>query len=382
LSVSLLPTVEEVAAPDNLVRTFHALKAKAGQAPGPDGLTYGDLSRREVCQVLRELAAAVCAGTYEPGPGRLVSIPKPGGGTRTLTIRDLGFRVVAAALNEGLTPYWETVFLPCSMGFWPGRGAWAVLAKLGQVMAEEGRWVLATDDVRKAFDTVHVTDIMAEHRRHIADDALLRLTEAVLRGSAGERRQRGIDQGSAYSPTALNVLLHRHHDLGFGQGHPPLYRYADNLAFVCRSVAEGEQALASASRLLEGVRLTLKGQEGQPKDLWRGEEVQLLGFILRRKGSRLRLVPGPNAWRKLQQSLLKAHRADNPAAAAEMAVRGWVNGYGPAFESLRDDTVERILRTTSRYGFREIGSPGELTVWCKAANEHWHTYREKACQSL
>ena len=68
----------------------------------------------------------------EPGPGRLVSIPKPGGGTCTLTIRDLGFRVVAAALNEGLTSYWETVFLPCSMGFRPGRGAWAMLAKLGR----------------------------------------------------------------------------------------------------------------------------------------------------------------------------------------------------------------------------------------------------------
>jgi RNA-directed DNA polymerase len=92
--------------------------------------------------------------------------------------------VVAAALNEGLTPYWETVFLPCSMGFRPGRGAWGVLAKPGRVMAEEGRWVLATDVVRKPFDTVHVTDIMAEHRRHIADDALLRLIEVVIRSRA------------------------------------------------------------------------------------------------------------------------------------------------------------------------------------------------------
>src|SRR5262249_50409225 len=153
--------------------------------------------------------------------------------------------------------------------------------------------------VRKAFDTVHVTDIMAEHRRHIADDALLRLIEAVLRGSAGERRPRGIDQGSAYSPTALNVLLHRHHDLRFGRGHPPLYRYADNLVYVCGSVAEGDQALATARQLLKSVQLTLKGQEGRPKDLWRGEEVQLLGFNLRREGKRLRPDPGPQAWRKL-----------------------------------------------------------------------------------
>jgi hypothetical protein len=55
-----------------LVRTFCALRVKAGQAPGPDGLTYGDLSRREACQVLCELAVTVCAGKYEPGPGWLV----------------------------------------------------------------------------------------------------------------------------------------------------------------------------------------------------------------------------------------------------------------------------------------------------------------------
>jgi hypothetical protein len=183
---------------------------------------------------------------------------------------------------------------------------------------------------------------------HLADDALLRLIEPVLRGSAGERRPRGIDQGSAYSPTALNVLLHRHHDLGFGQGHPPLYRYADNLVYVCRDVAEGNQALARASQLLKSVQLTLKKQEGQPRDLRQGEEVQLLGFILRCKGSRLRLITGPNAWRKLKQSLVKAHQTVNPAAAAVLAVRGWVNGYGPAFESLRSHTVEWILQTTRR----------------------------------
>ncbi len=73
------PTIEQIAATDNLMRVFYELKARGGQAPGPDGFTYTDWGRREVASILRELSAAVCAGQYRPQASRCVPIPKASG---------------------------------------------------------------------------------------------------------------------------------------------------------------------------------------------------------------------------------------------------------------------------------------------------------------
>jgi RNA-directed DNA polymerase len=218
----------EIAHPDNLLRVFIELRARAGQAPGPDGVTYRQLGRREAPAVLRGLSRAVLAGQWRPAEGRKVAVPKLGGGTRTLTIRGITERVVAAALAGALTPLLEKEFLDMSWGFRPGRGVWGMLADMERVMVGQGRWVLATDDIRKAFDTINLDDVMGDHRLHVTGPALLALIEATIRGSEGKTV--GLDQGSAYSPLCLNLRIHRVHDLAF-QGHdPPGHRYADNCA--------------------------------------------------------------------------------------------------------------------------------------------------------
>jgi hypothetical protein len=250
-----------------------------------------------------------------------------------------------------------------------------LLAELEQVMMEQDRWVIATDDVRKAFDTVQIADVMAEHRRHITDDKLLRLVEAVLRGK--KTTTTGIEQGSAYSPTSLNVLLHRYHDLGFTQGDPPWYRYADNLVYLCQSVAEGNEVLGKTDQLLAQVQLTLKGKDGPPRNLRQGEEAQLVGFTLFQKNGRLGLGLGDNAWTKLNQNLKKAQQSVNPPLTAVQVVKGWINGYGPAFESLRTEATERILQMANRLGFREIGSPETVEGWSRDAWENWNAFCER-----
>jgi RNA-directed DNA polymerase len=287
------PTVEQIAHPDNLLRVFIELRARAGQAPGPDGVTYRLLGRREAPAVLRGLSRAVLAGQWRPAEGRLVPVPKAGGGHRILTIRGICERVVAAALAGALTPLLEQTFLNMSWGFRPGRNVWGMLADMERVMVGQGRWVLATDDVRKAFDKVIIDDVLADYRRHVTNPALLSLIEVMLRGSEGKTV--GVDQGSGFSPPTLNLRMHYAHDLAL-QGHdPPAYRYADNLAYVCVDVAEGTQALDRAAQLLGEAGLALKGEDGPPKDLRRGETAQLLGFTLSRRGDGLHLGLGEHA---------------------------------------------------------------------------------------
>src|SRR5205823_4356755 len=150
------------------------------------------------------------------------------------------------------------------------------------------------------------------HSRHITDSSLLSLIEVVLRGNDGSR-QRGIDQGSPYSPTALNVRLHHAHDLGFVPGHhPSWFRYADNVVYLCQYVSEGNQALEHATSLLEKAGLSLKGKDGPPVDLRQGQKTQLLGFTLRHRDGRAEYGLGGEAWEGLEQDLVKAHEAVDP----------------------------------------------------------------------
>ncbi len=173
-----------------------------------------------------------------------------------------------------------------------------MLAEMAIVMPREKFWVLAQDDINQAFDNVIITDVMADHANHITEPSLLALIRMVLQGNDA-KRNRGIDQGNPYSPTALNMRLHHAVDLAAHQGHHPLryYRYADNLVWLCRSVAEGNQAIAQTNELLQQVGFNLKGEDGT-WNLQQDEKAELLGFILSEKNGQLHFDLGREAWSK------------------------------------------------------------------------------------
>lgn len=383
-TTTLIPTVEQIADHENLLTVFHEMKRNAGQAPGPDRITYSHLGASEAAEILRAVSRSLAAGTYRPGPARSVPIPKPGGGRRTLTIRGVIDRVVSKALHEAMLPYWETVFLPRSMGFRPGRSAWHLLAELEAVMVKEDLWVLTVDDVRKAFDNVVIADVMDDHRLHVKDVRLLALIESVLRGD-DPRKEVGIDQGGAYSPTALNVRLHHAHDLAVMRGHhPPSWRYADNHAYLTRTAAEGRQVHDHARELLNKAGLHFKGPtstgstDGSPVDLHQGGKVQLLGFTLSKRDDRLYFDLGDGAWEKLDKDLTQAHEAEDPNETASMVISGWINAYGPAFESERDDVSDRTLRTAAQHGFREICSLDDVIRQRESSWKRWLALKGEA----
>src|SRR5262245_32745957 len=66
--IGLLPSVEEIANVENLIRVFRELKRNAGQAPGEDGVTYTDLSPSELASCMRGLSPVLLQGQYRPGP--------------------------------------------------------------------------------------------------------------------------------------------------------------------------------------------------------------------------------------------------------------------------------------------------------------------------
>lgn len=393
---SVLPvSVPIIADRENLYECFQKLRREGGQTPGIDGVSY-DLSNMEVGEIVGHLSAQILAGNYRPHPTRPVRIPKPGTSKkRTLNLGVICDRVVGKAVNEALCPYWESIFLGCSYGFRPGRGTWDMLAGLEAEMIDGNCWVIALDDITSAFDSVPIREVIACHRRLLDEiqptdirakqrmeaqqekSRVLELIETVLQGS-DPNKTRGIDQGAPYSPVALNVLLHYRLDQPICDimRFPSRYfRYADNVAFACRDVSEGRQMLHQSRRLLNPLGLSFHTDGAL--DLAEGDEAQLLGFILKRKGRRLAYDLGKKGLGQLAQHLGNAHAAENPPATAKAQLRGWIDSAGPAYES-GEAWIHDIFRLAAEYGFRELASPRELLRWWEESWSRWQGLRENA----
>jgi hypothetical protein len=287
-------------------------------------------------------------------------------------------RVLASALHRALKPFLDSVFLDGSHGFRPRRNPWTMLAALEAVARAEGRWVLVNDDIGHAFGSVPTAGVIDAHRHHIQDADLMRLTEAVLRGHEAEGRITGIDQGSPYSPTAMNVFLHHAHDLAFQRDHhPPWLRYADNHVYLCQDVPEGHQTRQHAVDLLSRAGLTLKGEGDPVVDLRTGAATSLLGFTLRIRGDHLSLGLAEEAWDALTGKLVEAHTSDNPPRAARAIALGWLAACGPALESGPTDVVRQVLAAAARKGFREI-APANLQAAADDSLGRWRSCRNAA----
>lgn len=374
-----VPTFEKIVHPDFLLSVFYDLKRNAGQAPGLDRTRYSDLGRQHAPMVMRFIGRMLKDECYRHGPTRPVPIPKKGG-FRTLQLANLPDRVVSAAVNTAMTPFWESVFHPRSFGFRPHVSGWHLLAKLHADIVTTGRSVIVVDDIKKAFNNVPIATTMANHERHIESPSLLALIDVVLRGSEGDSRLIGLDQGSAYSPTALNVLLHHAHDLWAELRDLLWYRYADNLVYLCRNMSEGQEVHQEVDAILRKTGLELKREDGPPKDLLAGETAQLLGFTVAMVNGRLRLTPGVEALTKLQDNLERCHECENPPLAAAQVVNGWIAYQGPTFGGEREQVLETVLETAAHYGFREMNPDSLLKQW-EYSWKRWNWLRRKAVSS-
>jgi len=376
-----LPSLKQIFTADNLIDTFYRLKSQGGSAPGPDGVSYDALSHREVCQIVRQLTSEIVERCYRPSRPRYVRISKGSGrGTRTLSIRSICNRVVSAVLNDALSPFWESRFSPRSFGFRRQLGIWDLLIAVERSIREGGRTVIVEHDVYHAFDEVPVDHAMTAHREHLEDERLLSLIETILRGDKGHDCTIGIDQGDSYSPTALNVLLHRYLDSQFSadEAFPLLFRYADNLVVVGHSVPEARQAADRLQTLLSEIGMRLKDGENQPADLRQPDSlVKLLGLTLRLEGNRIIYMLDDECWNGLEGGIQEAHQSIEPFRTANAVIHGWIEAIAPCLVSLQTEPFrEKILSKAALAGFREVPRE-EVRRWSQSARDRWRSYRER-----
>ena len=250
--------MDEVVGRENMMAAYTRVVRNRGAA-GVDGLTVDDLA--EHCRVhWPRIREELLEGRYRPDPVRRVTIPKPGGGERTLGIPTVLDRMIQQALLQVLQPIFDPLFSPDSYGFRPGRSTHDAVLRARVHVRAGHRWVVDLD-LEKFFDRVNHDVLMSRVARRVDDRRVLRLIRrylqaGVLEGGVVSPRREGTPQGGPLSPLLSNILLDEWDKELERRGHR-FVRYADDCQIYVRSASAGQRVLASVTRFLEG-RLRLR----------------------------------------------------------------------------------------------------------------------------
>src|SRR5262245_28500151 len=199
-----------------------------GQAPGPDGLLFGDAQgplRWQACRALRDDARC---GSYAPSLERVLWIDKgPGRGKRPLIIQSILDRIVQRSCTQILQPVIDPLFDARSFGYRPKKSHLHALALAEHLAHSKGLWSWVAVDIKSAFNCVPLKRLLDIVGKPLPDEELVNFLKVILSGS----KQPGLRQGGPLSPMLLNIYLHHLLDAPWRDLHPhlPLLRYADDV---------------------------------------------------------------------------------------------------------------------------------------------------------
>ncbi len=253
-------------APDALLHAWRKVRANGG-GPGIDGEDLRKFEAR-LQPNLASLRAELLSGSYRPLPVWRVSIPKPNGGRRPISILAVRDRIAQRAAHDALAPLFEPHFLPCSFGFREGRSIHDAVAAV-ICHRDAGLRHVVDGDISRCFEHINHDLLMQFVARSINDKLMLSLIRKWLKArvfndmpnAAEAESDVGALQGSAMSPLLSNIYLHQF-DVALTNSSSAtpttaLVRYADDWLILCRREVDAKRALIDATHALSQLHLNV-----------------------------------------------------------------------------------------------------------------------------
>ena len=272
----------------NMEQAWRNVKANRG-APGADGVTlehFAEIFASQWPLVRQQLLE----GTYQPGPARRKSIPKPDGSQRHLGIPNVVDRLIQQAILQILTLIFDPHFSESSYGFRPKRSAHGAIKQI-QTTIRRGYHCCVDMDLSKFFDRVQHDVLMSRVSRKVRDKRVLRLIGRYLRAGVmvdgiKQPSTEGTMQGGPLSPLLANILLDdldkelKHRGLNF-------VRYADDFLIFVRTEVAANRVFESVERFLTH-RLKLVVNRDKSR-VCKTAGVEFLGYCFHGFGGQIRI---------------------------------------------------------------------------------------------
>ena len=248
-----------------LRRAWLAVRANKG-GPGVDGMTLARFERQLEDELLT-LVTAIAEERYRPQAVRRILLPKRSGGLRPIAIWTIRDRVVQRALYEALLPKCERHFLPCSLGYRPGRGVEDAVKMVIKARKAGQLWVVDAD-IRECFDHIRTGPLLRVLAGWVPDQRLVRLTKLFLKarvigGASGKPEMAGASQGSILSPLLCNVYLHTFDEAISKKPGWILVRFADDFVILTKRKEEAHAAKRKAASVLGKLGMKLHPEKTQ-----------------------------------------------------------------------------------------------------------------------
>jgi RNA-directed DNA polymerase len=241
-------------------KAYKAVKSNQGAA-GVDGQTLEQFEtdwKRNLYKIWNRMSS----GTYFPPPVRAVSIPKKSGGERILGVPTVSDRIAQVVVKQLIEREMETIFLPDSYGYRPGKSALDAVG-VTRERCWKYDWVLEFD-IKGLFDNIDHVLLLKAVRKHVTCEWALLYIERWLKAPMEQdgvrmERTRGTPQGGVVSPILANLFLHYTFDLWMKRTYPDLLwcRYADDGLVHCRTEREAEALKAALQARLAECHLEL-----------------------------------------------------------------------------------------------------------------------------
>lgn len=196
--------LEQMASPENLLGAWRAVRGnvparRRGRSAGADKVSLVEFEQ-DLAANLAALRHSLIHQTYQPQPPLRISIPKPNGAQRGISILSVVDRVAQRAAQQALEPVWEPVFLPCSFGFRPGRSTQDAVKRVLEGRQRGSAWIV-DGDISACFESLNHDLLLANLKRKVSDERFLATIQQWL--EAGHFEAMG--QQKEESPVAARM---------------------------------------------------------------------------------------------------------------------------------------------------------------------------------